>query len=281
MWCLDFQGGGKFRKNRWIIGVFVFACLTGACLLQFTSEATHPADAQSPYGEAVNSKDGFLRADLGGVLVAIPSYFAEYVEYDGDPGWGKARQGSKPVRTQKSKIASFGFDVRFPDMAGKSTPELREDYKNRKLATNQWIDVGFNSGEMYSGPGSAERIGRGAINSESNSWLNRYKKLKQDEYGLEVYALVGGDPKEGKPAREHRDAEDVFIKRDNNGKITTYISCSNREIPSPPCRHFFDLEPEMHASVRVGYRRGLLSEWRQIQKKVKETTLGFAVSAKN
>ncbi|MCS4511047.1 hypothetical protein [Xylophilus ampelinus] len=274
------------HKGRWIVVPLVVVVLAmvlvmGYATWRWSSLGLNALAAgfQSPDMAAAQYTDRTVRANLGGVPVAIPPYFAEYVEYDGDPGWGEKRKGPKPVRTPESRIASFGFDVRYPDMAGKSTPELWEDYRKRRLATDQWLDVGFNSGEIYRGAGSADRIGNGTINSKSGYWFDRYEKLKENEYGLEVYALVGVEPKEGKPAREDKDAEDVFIKRGGDGKITTYISCSNRQIPSAPCEQHFDLEPEMHTSVTVGYRRGLLPEWQQIQEKVKNTVLGFAVNA--
>ena len=51
--------------------------------------------------------------------VRIPRHYAEYVEYDGDPGFGEKRKGPVPERTFESKLSSFGMDVRFPDMRGK------------------------------------------------------------------------------------------------------------------------------------------------------------------
>ncbi|MBA1330052.1 hypothetical protein QQ73_02300, partial [Candidatus Endoriftia persephone str. Guaymas] len=55
---------------------------------------------------AVHYRQKTLRANLGGMLVAIPWYFAEYVEYDGDPGFGEKRKGPRPVRTPESKVRS-------------------------------------------------------------------------------------------------------------------------------------------------------------------------------
>ena len=41
----------------------------------------------------------FVIGDLGGMPVKIPRYFASYVEYDGDPGFGEKRPSSPPIRT--------------------------------------------------------------------------------------------------------------------------------------------------------------------------------------
>ncbi|WCM96765.1 hypothetical protein M5C96_20470 [Acidovorax sp. GBBC 1281] len=273
------------RKGRWIIVVLALMILYMgyvAWRLARVGNNAFAAGFQPPEMAAAQYTDRTVRANLGGVPVAIPPYFAEYVEYDGDPGWGENRKGPKPVRTPDSKIRSFGFDVRYPDMVGKSTPELWDDYRKRRLATDQWIRVGLSSGEDYKNAGGINRMAQGVQNRSSESdakhWWNIYEKLKEDEHGLEVYAHPGMNTETGKFHREHENAKDIFFKKNNEDQVTTYISCSNREIPSAPCTHHFELDPEMHASVTVSYRRGLLPEWQQIQEKVKKTVLGFAVN---
>ncbi len=214
---------------------------------------------------------GEVRGSLGGVFVAIPAYFAEQLEYDGDMNCGGDR---KMASGQGRAIKSFGFDVLFPSMEGKSSSELLNDYKNRKLRTNQWLDVGLSAGSNYVGAGGVERMA-GAYLKEKESWLGDYVKLKDKSYGLDVYALHGVDEKSGKPYRENLYAKDIFVYKNAFGKITTYIACSNRAVLAPPCSQYFDLEPEMAAMVRVVYRRELLSEWRLIQEEVGKMVLGF------
>ena len=53
--------------------------------------------------------------DLGGTPFDLPKSLVHLVEYNGDPAWGKKREGSKPTRSYDSKINSFGFDVRYTD----------------------------------------------------------------------------------------------------------------------------------------------------------------------
>ncbi len=224
--------------------------------------------------------DKTVRGDLGGVPVAIPHYFAEYVEYDGDPGWGEKRKGPKPVRTQESKIASFGFDVRYPDMVGKDSSENWSDYKNRKIGTTTWIRVGLNSAGMYSGSGSIARLSESSLKSMLDPASHppyAYEMLDQKEYDLDVYAPKGFDFKNQKPYREHANADDVFVGSES-GDVVAYIKCSNSPFYSAPCNHKFSLEPNMHADVSIYYRRGLLSDWRKIQDRVTDVVFGFAVS---
>ncbi len=216
--------------------------------------------------------------DLGGMKVTIPRHMAEYVEYDGDPTWGEKRKGPPPVRTHESRLKSFGFDVRYPDMAGLSSSEMRQDKKTRSLHETTWIGVGIGSGENYPGDGFMDRWARATLETaERKHWFNNYEKLPQPEYGMEVWVVKGIDPQTGRAYREHQSAKDIFIHRGENGSVRTRISCSNRPYPSgQPCSHAWSLEQEgVHAEVYVRYRRGLLPHSQDIQRKVTQVILGF------
>lgn len=240
----------------------------------------------TPVKNVVNVPTTFQRenniiiGDLGGVAVNIPSKLIRLVEYDGDPDWGEVRQGAVPERTYQSKINSFGFDIRYTDGAiydgigGKMSDEY-DAQKN--LPDSPWISVGINSGNRYYGAGGIHRMGDDRIH---NDFINEhpiyiYEQLPEMQYGLEVYAPPGIDPETNRPWREDRYAEDVFIKRDKQGMIVTYIKCSNRNVPHPPCMHCFDLEPELGLDVYVSYSRHVLADWQQIEQVVKETIKGF------
>lgn len=103
-------------------------------------------------------------------------------------------------------------------------------------------------------------------------------KLPDLQYGLEVYTPSDIDPKTHTPWRENPYAKDIFIKRNTNGEIITYIECSNRNVPHPPCTHYFDLEPDMKLDVYVNYSRYVLADWQKIEKSVKTTIKGFRKS---
>lgn len=92
---------------------------------------------------------------------------------------------------------------------------------------------------------------------------------------MEVYAPPDIDPKTNRPYREDRYAQDVFIQRDDKGEIITYIECSNRDVPRPPCGHYFDLEPQMGLDFTVQYSRHNLADWQQIEQVVREQILNF------
>ncbi len=217
--------------------------------------------------------------DLGGVPVDLPRNSVHLVEYDGDPDWGEVRQGTAPKRTYQSKINSFGFDVRYTDgvLYDGIVGNMADEYDAQKnLPDSPWVSVGINSGNRYYGAGGIHRIGDGTINNPyAKLPVFKYKKLPEMQYGLEVYAPPGIDPETNRPWREDRHAEDVFIKRDKQGMIVSYIECSNRNVPRPPCTHYFSLEPKLGLNVYVGYSRHVLADWQQIEQVVKETISNF------
>lgn len=221
------------------------------------------------------SEDKFV-ADLGGMHVEIPHYFAKNVEYNGDPGWGEKIKHSRVVNTGLPKLRSFGFDVRFPDMAGLSSPEMYHDKRKTTIFKTKWIRVGINTGENYPGDEFLERRANHllAVDNTTPPFMI-YKKLDQSEFGLTIYVPTGIDPENKKPYREHEFAEDIFIFQDNAGVVGAHITCSNRPGQSAPCRHFFKLQAPVKAQIYVSYRRGLLPEWQRIQESVNNLILSF------
>ena len=203
--------------------------------------------------------------DLGGVQVRIPRQFARNVEYDADPGILQPRQSPAPARTPSSRIRSFGFDFRYPDMAGpESSEEARKDRAASLPGNSQWIFVGLNAGEDYPGVGSNDRLASATLGQPAPGIGASYRPSAHRTCDLENHELSGNDAR-GRPYREHDDAQDIFIARDATGKVKTFIQCSNRNVRGAPCTQYFDLEPVMRARMFVQYRRGLLCEWQGIQ----------------
>jgi hypothetical protein len=219
-----------------------------------------------------------LRANLGGMPVAIPWYFAEYVEYDGDPGFGEKRKGPRPVRTPESRIASFGFDMRYPDMAGLETWAMRAERRRKYRAWNTpWVGVTIISGELYSGDGSIDRLASGQLEPSPNYPQFNYSPRPGRFHGLEVYVQSNIDKRTGRPYGEGDGGQDLFIAREADGHVKAVIKCANRKVPAPPCQHDFNLEPKAEINVTVNYRRQLLPQWRDIQEKVRQRILSFEI----
>ncbi len=244
------------RKMTFSVRAIVAAGLVLSACSEADSDA-HPSTAATGAREVVGN--------LGGAPVRIPIEFAKSVEYDDDPGILEPRQKPAPVRNFSSRLRSFGFDFRYPDMAGPGSEEARKDQATHLPGNTFWIFVGLNAGKDYPGAGSTERLTSGTLGRPEAITGVLYALAHEKTCGLDAYALIGNDPKSGKPNREHSNAEDVFVGRDTTGKATTFIRCSNRPLNAAPCTQYFDLEPQLQAMVYLGYRRGLLCEWRGIQ----------------
>ena len=257
---------------------YIALCLLSSVMLfSGCSEASNTIDNNIKEGSSMQKE--IVVGDLGGVPVEIPADSVRLVEYNGDPDWGESFEGAVPERTYESKINSFGFDVRYTDGAlyDGFVGELADEYDAQKnLPDSPWVSVSVHSGNRYHGKGSVHSIGDGTINPTYEVTPNHYyEKLPQSKYGLEVYAPPGIDNKTNTPWRENRFSKDIFIKRDENSIITTYIKCSNRDVERPPCTHYFDLEPTMGLYVYVGYSRYVLKDWQQIEHVVREALLRF------
>lgn len=219
--------------------------------------------------------------NLGGVPVDLPKNLVHFVAYNGDPTFGNKREHPKSTRSYDSKINSFGFDVRYIDntILDESDKGLKSAYRRdnkRNLGDNPWVSVSVSSGDNYHGAGAPHRIGYGTISASDVHPVYTYAKLDNNQFALEVYAPPGIDPKTGRPYREDSSARDVFIQRDKTGQIITYIECINRkDVPSPPCSHKFDIEPQMGLYVSAQYSRHNLADWQQIEQVVRQQVLNF------
>ncbi|MBP9712797.1 MAG: hypothetical protein KBD60_03785 [Sterolibacterium sp.] len=284
--CLPEVKNKHRRKWRWftffLIGLAVpiiyviwrVATIAGSLIYGFQS----PEMAVAQY----TPKD--VVGDLGGMKMTIPRYYAEYVEYDGDPGFGEKRKGARPERTFDSRLRSFGMDVRFPDMKGLVDAQTREDKRRQPLREDSWLYVGITAGEHYPGDGSLDRLTNGhlfhAYTPESKRyWGDTYMRLPEPVFGLEAYVLSGTDPRTGKPARESEDTNDVYIHRLPSGKVDAFIDCGRTFVPGgvARCDMYYSLEPKAHVGVNASFRRGLLPEWQQIQQSSRELLLSFEV----
>ena len=157
--------------------------------------ATLSSGFQPPEMAAAQHSAQDVIGDLGGMPVRIPKEMAEYVEYDGDPGW-EPRSGPPPIRTYASKIRGFSFRLRLPDMAMLMAPEMWDDWRRNTIYSTPWINVGVGSGEHYPPPGfmNRMRVADGKVDSEN--WWDDYKEIRQKKFGLTEYKLKVAIPHE-------------------------------------------------------------------------------------
>lgn len=225
------------------------------------------------------NRNGPVIGDLGGVPVSIPRPYANFVEYDGDPHFMEKRKEPAPKRTYESKLASFGFEVRYPDMAP-VTGENAAEKRKENIHTTMWMRVGINSHSAYGGAGDdgIERRARDITDPKAHRYP--YKPMPEKVHGLTGYFPEGPDESKRLQQVGGSDFNDknLYFYRDGAGPVETYIECSNMAHSAAGCSQVFNLQPEMRIRVNVSYRRDLLPHWREIQNSVSKVILGFRVN---
>ncbi len=266
------------HRGRWVVVLL----LASFCLIAWTSWKLARAlgafawGFQPPAMAAAQHSTQDVIGDLGGMPVKISRFVAEYVEYEGDPGWSGPRKGPPPERTYASRLESFGFHVRYPDMAMLTTKALWADKRSYNIYNTPWIKVGVITGAIYPGRGFMNRppVSNGQL--KGDYWWNSYEELKPRRFGLTEYRLTGKDPRTGEAAKDARDAEVIYLYRDKAGHVITRIECSNVPHEAAPCTQRWDIGTYgVGAEVRVLYRVGLLEHWHELQHKVTHVILGF------
>lgn len=217
--------------------------------------------------------------DLGGVPVAIPKPYANFVEYDGDPHFMEKRKAPPPTRTQDSKLASFGFEIRFPDMEP-VTAKTEAAKRNATIQTTMWMRVGIDSNSHYGAAGdqSLERYFEAIADPRAHRY--RYEPLPNETYGLSGFTPVGTNLSRRNLGGGGADWNDknIYVHRGQDGRVDTYIACSNMTHSAAVCEQHFSLLPAMRIRVSVSYRKDLLPQWREIQASVTQVILGFRIN---
>jgi hypothetical protein len=217
--------------------------------------------------------------DLGGVPVSIPKPYAHFVEYDGDPHFMEPRKGPPPKRTFQSRLRSFGFEIRYPDMAP-LTDETEKQQKQENIYTTTWMRVGINTGSIYGGDTTLASHLHYKLTLKQGFPPYRYEKLPDTAFGLIAYAPVGFDEsKRTRPGGAGYNDRNIYFHRDQDGNVDTYIECSNVSHAAGECRLEFNLQPAMRAIVSVSFRKGLLPHWKEIQSSVAQVILGFRINS--
>ncbi len=222
--------------------------------------------------------------DLGGMRVRIPRHCAQYVEYDGDPGFGKRRK-SFPKRQPTSKLQSFGIEARFPEMRCKDNEEMQEDRRKNFLnRANPWIVITVISGEIYPklGAKATDNLSKAVtdtITRPTKFWFDNFERLPTSPFGLEAYVVTGIDPRSGKPAKDSLHTDDIFIHRSEVGTADVYIRCSkSKRYPGAgTCEMNFGMEPKARVDLTVRFARSKLHDWRKIRQSSLDLLTSFEV----
>lgn len=229
-----------------------------------------------------NSSSEQVIGNLGGVPVSIPRSFARFVEYDNDPHFMEKNGWVLPERTYQSNLRSFGFEVRFPDMASEEVKTDKERLRT-DIFNTMWMRVGVDAGEDYGSSGDVafERYLENYLNPNRKRFI--YAPLPNKTFGLIGYTPIDVD----KSLREQvtggasiRD-KNIYYEKNRDGRITTFIECGNKKHRAVNCKQSFNLRPLMKVRVSVSYRKELLPHWREIQSSISQVFRGFQVDSKN
>jgi hypothetical protein len=272
----------RSRRWRWVGYLLVaLSIASGYAFWKFQSTKNQLFGFQPPEMALAQYTSKDVIGDLGGMKVRIPRHYAEYVEYDDDPGFGEKRKESIPERNFESRLRSFGMNVRFPDMKGLETMELKEAHRNYRLKPkNPWIDISINAGSIY--PSMGENANSGLAKKlweKSEYWFANYERAPQmDTAGLEAYVVAGTDPRTGKPARESDSTDDIYIHK-TTSHVGTYISCGKTSVPGgvATCHMHFGLEPKAKVRIDAGFSPTLLPKWHSVRNSVSELIYSFEV----
>lgn len=269
--------GHQMRPGIWMTIAILGALLIAGALLWLLSPS-QPATISNLGDSWVlkENRNSPVIGHLGGVPVAIPRPYANFVEYDGDPHFMQPRKGPPPKRTYQSGLASSGFEIRYPDMAA-LTDQTAPEKKKETIYTSTWLSVGIHANSIYGGDTALEAYIQGNVFRENPYPPYRYEKLPERLFGLTGYTPIGFDVSKRSGTGASYGDRNIYFHRNREGTADAYIECSNVEHAAAPCELKFNILPEIRMQVSVHFRKGLLPQWREIQSSVKQVILGFRV----
>ncbi len=260
-------------------GLLIALCLTAltACDGRQPAKGMHtaaPPTSAVPASSPASSPERFVVGTLGGMKVRIPWHFVNLMEFSGEStDWkrGPRSPASRPAGVTRD-IASFGFEVRYPDMAGLSTPALRREHHQRPFKVNRWLDVSITSGDIY--PPRAVEMMVARIRPVGTTI---YDPEPSDVAGLTKYVAQGTDQRTGEPLRYQLSNPDVYIPNKGSGREPTVIHCTNTETGRQACKLYFTLEPDSQTLMKVRFGRDMLAQWEDIQQRTRALMLSFRI----
>jgi hypothetical protein len=232
--------------------------------------------------------------NLGGINISIPREYSFGVGYEDDTITTdkhtsvpevlfKLAITEPPVRTFESKINSLSYATRYPDMVYPSNTVIHQDYlyRNNNPSSSNWMSIIISAGNEYPQI-SSDFSGLFAMRDDFSVMIREPQKTKV--HGLIHYkpTRMKTDPKTGteyvrSPEELLRKEDSVLVNSDIPKKITTYLTCMNTPSAGATCSQQFDIPQMQKVRVEVSYRKGLLSEWRNIQQNVMQQILALEI----
>ena len=219
--------------------------------------------------------------NIGGQRVQIPPGIVNtWITYDGDPNdfdFDAKKKYKRPPASYESSIAQFGFKFRISDGALlRLGTQTAVDYQNdSKTLPIPWVSAISKSGEQYP-KGERAALMDVYFKDYVNPTSQAPRSYSGQEYGLEVYRFFGGT---APPPQNSWDKEEVYVRRDTTGEITTIIICANNpNFAVNFCtQNFYMPKNQMKAFLGVQYPRAYLPEWQKIEQHTITILNGFAL----
>ncbi|RKG30336.1 hypothetical protein [Acinetobacter tianfuensis] len=250
----------------------------------------------SPYGLAYHA------GNLGGQPVLL-SEQVQWLEYEDSPRLVRENRykGYKPPpRDFNSVITSFSIDMKYTtglvfvgyggapegSEAARTAKESQKQYRAEEHQKhNEWVTIMTNAGVRY-----RPNLTAFFLNNTLDSQIQSHEQLKKyhyasiyipankEEFGLEKYNphpdWVSSD---GYP-----ETKDMYVEKDNRGKVITLIFCKNKERNNleKRCHMYWNIEPFMKVQLEALFNRVHLKDWRLIQERSEKIIKDLAVDPK-
>ena len=209
---------------------------------------------------------------LGGQQVRLSDYQTDGVNYEDTPSAFDERWKTykSPPRTLESKLKDLWIYVNVE--TGKIN-DLRKTSVDRFLnERNQpntpWVSIDMTGLDFQPEEDWLDK------QLEYNLNMHKYKKTNKLLYGLEIYQQVEID--------YYGFSETIYAYKNNNGHVLRYITCFDKNVPNPPCKHKFFL-PSYNKRIYfyISYNRGRLKDWRKIEDLARQYLDTFIDNAKH
>lgn len=258
------------------------------CLLPFLIACNPPQknDAQAVFDQK-ESRYPYPHHDTVGNFGGIPIRFSSYitpgpvVSYEDTPsGLSKEWETyNPPPRTLESPLTGFLviWNLKTDEIYDVRNQTAYDYYDSAKKPENPWVEFSYHADKTpWPSDFLTKRLERD-LRYKPTLPEYSFKPTGEKLYGLEVY-------KQLEPDTNTKTTDTLFIGRDKNGNVTTYISCfdnNKNESINPPCSHDFLSGSNPYIKFTASYSRFYLKDWRKIESQSKKILEEFKDNAKH
>ena len=286
-------------RLKHIAAVLLVSCLSSCSQAAEKTEAAQPEPSRpfqtstpAAKAEGYEHDPRFTEPDiiaaLGGRKVKMSPYRVRNVAYTDTPSPFSDEYGSYkyPEPSYENQLSVFGFDL---DYAKGRVRDVRNEgnfYEEERQSGTSWVSVSVHN-NTHPLDKAADRYDKFL-----NQWYFRkvdyypdYRRRADKPYGLEAYYRPRINEKTGKHYEEtqYPDSgwDDLFLERDAQGHIRTYIECTIKlDVPNPPCsQRVLVRKNGLDIELAILHSRHLLHDWKRIEREAMKVVYGFIAAA--